>query len=180
MALKSTYETTRDEVLWQGCLEDDRYLQRCTYDKYKNFMFTLAYRITNDRHLAADVLQESFLLVFRNIKSYRGEGSFGGWIRTILVRTAVKACRTKFRFEELGEDPPYLASERSDETLSHLEHVLQSLPIGYRTVFTLIEIEGYKHWEVADLLGISTSTSKSQLRKAKIRLRELLSDEYSR
>jgi RNA polymerase sigma factor (sigma-70 family) len=162
--------------LVDACLENNRLAQKELYERYKQAMFTLAYRITGDFELAADVLQEAFLKVFRHLGTFRRESTLGAWIKTILVRTAYSQIRTNKLFIE-----PFENSEKPEQidwsvfsNAEYLEKAILDLPNGYRAVFTLVEIEGYAHKEVSELLGISVGTSKSQLFYAKKRLREML------
>lgn len=162
-----------EKELIAGCLANDRLAQRDLYQRYCDAMYTLAYRMTNDADLASDVLQEAFIKIFQYLGAFRGESTLGAWIKTIVVRTALSKIRKEQKQQQLSEDLPvetidwghYLDAE-------YLEQAIKALPNGYRTVFILIEIEGYAHQEVADLLGISVGTSKSQLFYAKKRLRE--------
>jgi RNA polymerase sigma-70 factor (ECF subfamily) len=157
------------------CLSGDRQAQRQLYDRYKDAMYTLCYRISNDHEQAADALQEAFIGVFRGLPAYRYASTLGAWIRTIVVRTAYKKLR-----REVSHEPLETAS--GHETLDWgvhldaeiLEKAIQSLPAGYRAVFVLIEVEGYSHKEAAELLGISVGTSKSQLYYAKRQLQQKL------
>lgn len=163
------------ETLIQGCLNKDRVAQKQLYEQYKDAMYTIAYRITNDFELASDVLQEAFLQVFRNIEKFRGESTIGAWIKTIVVRMAIKKSKQKMHFEEIENIPERGSIDwGSSIDLDYLEKAIQSLSDGYRAVFTMIEIEGYAHKEVAEILGISEGTSKSQLFYAKKKLREKL------
>lgn len=160
------------------CLAHDRKAQRTLYEQYQRAMYTLAYRITNDFEIAAEVLQDAFLQVFKGLNTFRGESTLGAWIKTIVVRTAYKHSKAKISFEEL---PPQYAETQIVWTntlqAEYLEKAIQSLPDGFRTVFTLIEIEGFAHKEVAEILGISEGTSKSQLFFAKKKLRDILEKE---
>jgi RNA polymerase sigma-70 factor (ECF subfamily) len=165
--------------LVQSCLKNDRLAQKNLYDKYKKAMYTLAYRITGDFEAANDVLQDAFVKVFRGLNAFRGDSTLGAWIKTIVVRTAYSYLRKdKLFLEPIENLPPgsqvdwghYLDAE-------YLEKAILSLPEGYRTVFVLIEVEGYSHKDVAQLLGISEGTSKSQLFYSKKRLRESLKPE---
>lgn len=168
---------TEDELIC-SCLANDRLAQRALYDKYKKAMYTLAYRITGDFESANDVLQDAFLKVFRGLHSFRGESTLGAWIKTIVIRTAYSTLRKN----KMYFDP--IENVNSNEFLDwgdylnteYLEKAILSLPDGYRSVFILIEVEGYRHKEVAEMLGISVGTSKSQLFYAKRRLREMLKD----
>lgn len=158
-----------------ACLADDRLAQKKLYDRYKQAMYTLAYRITSDFELANDVLQEAFVKVFRNLDRFRGDSTLGAWIKTIVIRTALSKIRREPNFEPL-ENHHYPQSVDWGHRIDaeYLEKAIRSLPEGYRAVFVLIEVEGYSHKEVADMLGISVGTSKSQLFYAKKRLREML------
>jgi RNA polymerase sigma factor (sigma-70 family) len=167
-----------EQNLIAACLAHDRLAQKRLYDQYRRAMFTLAYRITGNFETAAEVLQDGFLQVFRSLETFRQEATLGAWIKTIMIRTAYKRLKTNTLFVEL---PPQYVEEKMewDTTLQaeYLEKAILNLPEGFRTIFTLIEIEGYQHKEVATLLGISEGTSKSQLFYAKKRLRELLKNE---
>jgi len=156
---------------------NNRKAQKMLYERYCDAMYTIAYRITNDISLAGDVLQEVFIQVFSDLAQFRGEASLGSWIKTITVRTAVRKIRTESTFSGNGlgdSDEPVIWPEAM--TGSDLEKAILSLPEGARTVFLLVEVEGYKHREVAEMLSISEGTSKSQLNFAKRKLQTLLKD----
>lgn len=129
---------------------------------------------------AEDVLVDAFFKVFDNLDSYKNEGSFAGWIRRIVVNEALMFLRKRKRRPHTDEITASLAVKDTRYTAEDLLQaedileVLEQLPEGYRTVFNLYVIEGYKHREIADLLGISINTSKSQLILARKRMRELL------
>lgn len=163
----------QEQALINGCLDNDRRAQRMLYEKYKDAMFTLAYRITNDFDLAADVLQEAFLGVFVGMKNFQQRSTIGAWIKTIVVRTAYKKIRKEPMSipldEQFGEEMIDWGTSLDTE---YLEQAIQSLPTGYRSVFVLIEVEGYSHKEVSELMSISVGTSKSQLHYAKKLLRK--------
>ena len=161
--------------LIKACLASDRLAQRMLYERYSQAMYTIAYRMTGDFDLAGDVLQEAFLKVFRHLHSFRAESTLGAWIKTIVVRTALSKLRRRPQFEplehhHLGESVDW--GHQLDA--EYLEKAIRALPDGYRAVFVLIEVEGYSHKEVAEMLGISVGTSKSQLFYAKKRLREMI------
>ena len=136
-------------------------------------MYTSAYRILNNDDDAQDVLQEGFIAVFKHVGSFRGESTIGSWIKTIVVRKALQKIRELKFFDEYGENgietPVDFLDDLSGE---YLEQLILSLPKGYRTVFLLIEVEGYNHREVAEMLDVSEGTSKSQLSRAKKMLRK--------
>ena len=135
-------------------------------------MFSTAYRIVNNYDDAQDVLQDAFLEIFSHISQFRGESTIGAWIKTIVVRKALKKLKSlKFSdvFEENGSETTL--DFMDDFSGEYIEQLILTLPDGYRAVFLLIEVEGYNHAEVAAMLGISTGTSKSQLSRAKKFLR---------
>lgn len=161
--------------LVDGCLEGDRLAQKALYDRYKDAMYTLCYRITNDFELAQDVMQEAFLGVFRGISGFRRESSLGAWIKTIVVRTAYRKIRNTVRHQSLEiEKTGEVIDWGHQLDVDYLEKAIQSLPPGYRSVFVLVEVEGYSHKEVGEMLGISVGTSKSQLYYAKKQLQKKL------
>lgn len=163
--------------LINACLKQDRTAQKTLYDRYKDAMFTTSYRMMGDFELAEDVLQEAFVKVFRALPKFRKESTLGAWIKTIVVRTALSKLKKK-DFTEPLED--YHTNQHADWSnhldAEYLEKAIQALPDGYRSVFLLIEVEGYAHKEVAEMLGISVGTSKSQLFYAKKKLRASLSE----
>ncbi|MEL6672159.1 MAG: RNA polymerase sigma factor [Bacteroidota bacterium] len=164
-----------EKELVEACLREDRKAQKQLFDLYKDAMYTLCYRITSDTELAQDALQEGFVGVFRGMKNFRKESSLGAWIKTIMVRTAYKKIRKESRFQSLDEEvAEQLIDWGSYIDVSYLEQAIQALPPGYRTVFVMIEVEGYSHKEVAATMGISVGTSKSQLFYAKKHLQKKL------
>ncbi len=167
----------KENELIEACLANDRLAQKKLYEKYKNAMYTISYRITNDFDLANDVLQEAFIQIFKSLKSFRRESTLGAWIKTIVVRTAIKQVKKKPNFTELNEQitsGPDFIDWGDYLNAEYLEKAIQALPAGYRSVFILIEIEGYSHREVGELLNISEGTSKSQLFHSKKKLRLML------
>lgn len=165
-----------ESQLIQGCKENNRLAQKELYEKYKSAMFTLAYRVTNDFEDANDVLQEAFVQVFRAIEQFRGESTIGAWIKTIVIRAAYRKVKQRVTFDNIENLPDNTIVQWGNSLdTEYLEKAIQSLSEGYRTVFTLAEIEGFSHREIGEMLGISEGTSKSQLFYAKRRLREMLS-----
>jgi len=138
-------------------------------------------RYVADKTEAEDILQECFLKVFFNIKDFSGTGSFPGWLRKIAVNTAITHYHKNLKFRYHIEIEEYVSRETADNsfdqndfTEEELYRLLNELPAGYRMVFNLYAIEGYKHKEIAEMLGIDTNTSKSQYSRAKAVLREKL------
>ncbi len=163
--------------LIQACLQNDRLAQKNLYDRYKKAMYTVAYRMTGDFDAANDVLQEAFIKVFRALPKFRKESTLGAWIKTIVVRTALSRLRKAKPIESLEEHHTAgLIQWEQPLDVEYLEKAIQALPAGYRAVFVLIEVEGYAHKEVAEMLNISVGTSKSQLFYAKKKLRAMLED----
>lgn len=166
--------------LIKKCLKDDRLAQKELYNKYKDAMYTLAYRITGNHDSSEDILQDTFINVFLNLHSFKGKSTIGAWIKTILIRNAIRNNNLCFIHETIDN-----VDEKSnlyiDENLTgeYIEQAIMSLDIGYRTVFLLIEVEGYKHKEVSEILNISEGTSKSQLFHAKKQLKKQLSGIYN-
>jgi RNA polymerase sigma factor (sigma-70 family) len=176
----STYDLSAEEWdLLEGCLKKDRQKQKTLYYKYCDAMFTLAYRILNNRDEAHDVLQDAFIQVFQKIDQFKRHSTMGAWIKTIVVRTALKHLKTQKlfdTFQEAKHDTADFIPNEIDGKI--LEKVILSLPDGYRTIFILAEVEGYKHREIAEMLNITEGTSKSQLFNAKRTLKEKLKNEW--
>jgi RNA polymerase sigma-70 factor (ECF subfamily) len=163
--------------LVQGCLDQNRKFQKQLFDMYKDAMYTLAFRILRSEELAEDAVQEGFLQVFNNISKYRFEASLGSWIKTIMVRNALKMLKNESLItEQYAEDHNVTISWDDNLTGEMLDKAISELSPGYRTVFLLIETEGYSHKEVAEILNISEGTSKSQLSRAKVILQEKLKE----
>lgn len=155
------------------CIQNDRLAQKQLFEKFSTKLFSTAYRIVADYDLAHDVIQESFIEVFRDIKDFNNISPVFYWIRTIVVRKAIKFLKKKDSFEIL--DLNYSTTQFNDEfTAQELDKAIMKLPPSCRSIFLLIEVEGYKHNEVAELLCISEGTSKSQLHYSKRILRTLL------
>lgn len=156
-----------------------REAQKALYESYAPKMLALCQRYVKDVHFAEDVMIEGFVKVFRNLPGFRFEGSFEGWIRRIMVREAIDFLRKRqfvvfddARMQEASGHQP----EADPYQVEALEHLIDSLPEGYRLVFTLYAVEGYKHAEIAEVLNISENTSKSQLYKARKQLQEQLKE----
>ena len=159
-----------------ACRRQDRRAQKELYDRYCRAMYTACYRICADFELANDALQEGFLKVFQKLDTFRGDSTVGAWMKVVIVRTALNKVRSRKVTEEL---PLNYADEEIDWGTTaldteYLEQAINQLPAGYRAVFVLIEVEGYKHKEVAEMLDITVGTSKSQLYYAKQKLRAAL------
>lgn len=152
------------------------------YKAYSSGMYMLCLRYTRCDDDAQDVLQEAFIKVFRYRKQYDADKPIGAWIKTIVIRTALNYIRENYRFQLTDNDYHFDESvineesnnEDSTEMKQKLIKVLQALPEGYRTVFNLFAIDNLSHKEIAEYLGISEGTSKSQYSKAKNMIRQML------
>ena len=156
-----------------------REAQKALYDRYAPKMLALCQHYIKDGHFAEDIMIEGFVKVFQNLSGFRFEGSFEGWVRRIMVREAIDFLRKRqfIVFDNTRLDENGGEQQVSDPyQLEALELLIDSLPEGYRLVFTLYAVEGYKHAEIAEVLGISENTSKSQLFKARKQLQEQLKE----
>jgi RNA polymerase sigma factor (sigma-70 family) len=163
------FASSDEQQLLAGCLAQDRGAQQRLYLRYETAMFACALRILNDRALAQDALQDAFMAVFQQVSTFRQQATLGAWIRRIVVQTALQTLRREQRMEvydqERHREP--LVPWQDNLTGEALAQAIAELPAGYRAVFCLVEVEGYLHREVAELLSISEGTSKSQLHQAK-------------
>jgi RNA polymerase sigma factor (sigma-70 family) len=163
------------------CRTGDRDAHYRLYKLYSKAMFNVGYRITKSEEDAEDVLQEAFISAFRNLDNYRGDATFGAWLKRIVVNKALNALN-KRKHELIPDDDGQwdVAEEdsateyREELTVERVKKAIEKLPDGYRTVLSLYLLEGYDHQEIGEIMGISESTSKSQLNRAKARLKEIL------
>ncbi|MBS3914956.1 MAG: sigma-70 family RNA polymerase sigma factor [Bacteroidetes bacterium] len=168
-----------EQNLVRRCLAGETKSQRELYDKYSSVIFAICMRYSRNSENARDLLQESFIKVFDGLKYFRFEGSFEGWMKRVAVNTCLdfnKKLKGEPYNEELEEYLQVGQGESITATLhaGDLFKLLQKLPAGYRTVFNLYAIEGYSHQEIATALGITESTSKTQLFKARKMLQAML------
>ncbi len=144
-------------------------------------MYNAAYRIVNNEDEAQDVLQEAFISAFHNLDGYRGDSAFGAWLKRIVINKALtQAAKKKMeRFPDddrwdVKEEEPVDIFQGFPFTVEKVRSAIEALPDGYRTVLSLYLLEGYDHGEIAAIMGISESTSKSQFNRSKKKLREVL------
>ena len=175
-----------DEKLIKGCQKGKREFQQALYDKYCDGMFLVALRYSKMQQEAEDILQEAFLKVFNNIKTFRKDSSLAYWIKRIVVNTALNHQRSKLYLYPMVDVSDLTDRAVDESAISNLSYdellkLIQKLPSGCQVIFNLFAIEGYKHHEIAKLLSISEGTSKSQYSRAKSILTELiLSQDNSR
>ena len=174
---------TFDNKLFELCKKGDRAAQEKLFRLYSPLMLGICLRYAKNRHEAEDVMQEGFIKIFSNIENFRGEGSFEGWMKRIIVNTSLnhyyKAKKTisdknfddirETEIASLDNDLPKIRFSQ-DEMLD----AIRQLPNGYKQIFNLYIFEKYKHREIAELLNISVNTSKSQLSKARVFLKNIL------
>ncbi len=172
--------------LIQKASKNNREAQHLLYELHAPKMLSICRYYIKDVHQAEEVMLNGFFKVFKHLKSFKNEGSFEGWVRRIMVREAISFLRRKKSIEFVAEDE-YLEKDYSNNIKTNIEvaeiqQVIDSLPEGYKMVFVMYAIEGYKHNELAELLNISEGTSKSQLFKARQilqqRIKELNSNSY--
>ncbi len=162
-----------EKQLLSACLKGDRKAQKQLYDLFASKMYGVCLRYAKDESTAQDYLQEGFIRVFTHLDKFRGEGSLEGWVRRIIVNTALEKLRKTDIFKRSleVEQMANLASDAAQVTdrmnADDLLHLVQTLPVGFRTVFNLYAIEGYTHQEIGELLHISEGTSKSQYSRAR-------------
>ena len=168
--------TYTESDLVKGCQGGNPAHQRALYEQHYRKMLGVCLRYTDDRQDAEDVLQDGFIRVFRNIGKFGSKGSLEGWIRRIMVNTSIELYRKKSRYFMVGMDEVKQQELQADQlsllSRDELLALIQRLPAGFRTVFNLYAIEGFIHKEIAEMLGISVGTSKSQLSRARSLLRE--------
>lgn len=161
----------------------DRSAQYQLYQLYVKAMLNASFRIVNDLDEAEDVIQESFVKVFSNIEQYRGDSSFGAWVKKIVINGSLNVLRKKkMDFVEIDDVGDLVEEDEysySNMTIDMVKKAVGKLPDGYKTVFSLYAFEGYDHQEIGQVLGLSESTSKSQYNRAKKKLQLILKDLYN-
>lgn len=164
----------------ERCKQGDNRAQYELYKLYSKAMFNVSMRITNDYAEAEDVLQEAFISAFKNLNSFKGEASFGSWLKKIVVNAAINAIRKRkaelVPLEErvIGDIADEIYEDNTDWQIEKIRRAIQKLPDGYRVVLSLYLLEGFDHAEIGEILGISESTSKSQYSRAKKKLSEIM------
>lgn len=162
-----------------GCKNNERTAQNKLYKLYASLFYSIALRYMKAPEEAEDVLVQGFFKIFNNVDRFQNKGSFEGWMKRIIVNEALMALRKHKNMAltvSVDDIEPHTVIDVSHDPLEYEEliNLLNELPTGYRTVFNLYAIEGYKHREIAELLGISINTSKSQLILARRKLQQLI------
>jgi RNA polymerase sigma-70 factor (ECF subfamily) len=186
MTEQKSYQIHQDLI--NQCRKGDRLAQKEIYRLYYKAMYNTCNRMLNNMAESEDVMQEAFLAAFLRISSYKGELSFGSWLKRIVINRAIDHLRNrKVKFEEITEkqagfvepDESSFNFNNNDETLriAKIKEAVKLLPEGFRVVLTLALFEGYDHEEIAMILRISESTSRSQLARAKKKLAEYINEQ---
>lgn len=175
-----------EEKLIEKCIEKDRHAQESLYKKFYKELYLIAMRYLSDHHDAEDAIILTYHKVFKGLKKFKfnGQGSLGKWIRTILIHESIRLLQKR---KQLKFDDSILQIELENESANGLQQMqaedilqmIERLPTGYRTVFNLYVIEGHSHKEIASLLKISENTSKTQLKKARVKLMSQINNEIA-
>lgn len=176
--------TLNEALLVKLCQQGDRAAQETLFNRYSDRLYRLGYRYLKNQIDTEDLMMMAFVKILNNIKTFehRGEGSLEGWLRKVVVNEALMWLRKRHNFhlteslEDHHQAEPDLSSVAALES-NDMYQLIAQLPTGYRTVFNLFVIEGYDHREIAEMLEINESTSRSQLFKAKVLLRKMLMQE---
>jgi len=169
-----------EEAILQGCIKNDAIAQRELYNKYSPKMLAVCYRFAHNREDAEDMLQEGFIKVFLQIHTFENRGAFEGWVRRIIVHTCINILKKNKKFNESVDIVHAIAMQVREESIpsiiqaKQIVECIRMLPMGYRTVLNLYAVEGYSHREIAEMLDIEESTSRSQYTRAKAMLEEIL------
>ena len=175
-------ELMSDEEMLEGCKANQEIAQKYLFDRYSRVMTGVCMRYADRYEEAQDIVQDGFIKVFKKIETFSGSGSLEGWIRRIMVNTALDYLR-KIKHERFNlsiDDIEYSLKEKqiieSSMQAEDLLNIVRTLPLGYRTVFNMYAVEGYSHREIAEKLEISENTSKSQYSRARSLLQKKLED----
>ncbi|MBS1510623.1 MAG: sigma-70 family RNA polymerase sigma factor [Bacteroidetes bacterium] len=169
-----------EDLILSGCLKNNAAAQEALYNRFSPRMLGVCYRFAKNREDAEDMLQEGFIKVFTQIHQYRNEGALEGWIRRIIVHTCINNLKKNKKFSDsldiIHAHTVHINEEMIPSIMQAKQVVecIRMLPIGYRTVLNLYAIEGFPHKEIATMLDIEESTSRSQYTRAKAMLEEIL------
>ena len=173
-----------EETIIDGCLSEDRKFQKLFYERFYGAMMTVCLRYATDREEARDILHEGFIKLFTNLPKFQRGTNLGGWVRRIMVNTAIDCYRKTAKIPPSMEINTALhESDTSTDILSNISadeilKLVQTLSPAYRTVFNMYVIDGYSHKEIGEMLGVSEGTSKSNLAKARFKLQKMVLDLY--
>ena len=173
----NTNQTLDLNQLIKKCQNNDRKAQHSLYKLYKDKLYALCLKYCKNHDEAQDNLQDSFITIFKKIDSYKGKGSFEGWMKRITINKAIDRYKREPYLEPIDNYAVAQEDTQIDEdtlpvSLQNMLALIQELPDRYRLVFNMYELDNYSHQEVSELLNISVGTSKSNLHRAKIILKE--------
>jgi len=173
-----------DDELLRGCSKGDRNIQKMLYERFAHKMYLVCLRYTKNQMEAEDILQESFIKIFENLPKFRKECPLEAWIKRIVINTALKQNRSKLYLYPAVDIEDVQENFIEEITLSQfhfteLLQMIQQLAPRYQVVFNLYAIEGYQHNEIAEMLGISEGTSKSQYSRARAQLQNMVGEKTS-
>lgn len=176
------FDQTEDSLI-DGCLTADRKCQKLFYERFYGAMMTVCLRYASDREEARDILHEGFIKVFSNLVKFKRGTNLGGWVRRIMVNTAIDCYRKTAKIPESVEINTAIHESDSTDLISSMSadeilKLVQTLSPAYRTVFNLYVIDGYSHREIGEMLGVSEGTSKSNLAKARFKLQKMVLNLY--
>jgi len=154
-------------------------MQRLLYDRFSSMMYAVCLRYSDDTEDANDVMQEGFIKVYKSLSKFRAEGSFEGWVRRIFINTSIEHYRKKVKLYNVSEVQENTIEDSELNALDSLAtkdvlNIINELSPGYKQVFNMHVIEGYSHKEIAEIMGITEGTSKSQLARAKSVLKKII------
>ena len=170
------------ETIIKSCAKQNRQSQEELYNLYKKTLFVLCLKYCANQAEAEDNLHNSFIEIFTNIKKFNGKGSFEGWIKRITINKAISSYKKSYHLSPLKddyEDTIYIDENEINCSLEEMLLMIQELPNQYRLVFSLYELDDYTHKEIAKMLSISENTSKSNLHRAKMILKEKIKSKNS-
>ena len=183
--LKLEIQIDIHQKLIEASITGDNRARKQLYDSYSRAMFNICYRMMNNREDAEDMLQEAFVLAFSKLHTFRFDSTFGAWLKRIVINTCINAVNKRkidlmltddlYHFRHVPDEPD---EQELPLTPDDVRKAMQQLPDGGRIVFSLYLLEGYDHVEIAEILGSTESTSKSQFMRTKRRVYEILKEKY--
>jgi RNA polymerase sigma factor (sigma-70 family) len=178
LTVQSNHIPSESDLI-KGCINGDPRMQRSLYQRFSSMMYGVCLRYSENSEDVNDVLQEGFIKVYKNLDKFRSEGSFEGWVRRIFINTSIEHYRKKVKLYNVSEVQENTVEDTDLSALDSLAvkdimNIINELSPGYKQVFNLHVVEGYSHKEIADMLGITEGTSKSQLARAKGVLKKII------
>ncbi len=182
----TVYRDIHKDII-DSCKAGNSRAQHQLYQLYARAMYNICYRMMNSREEAEDMLQESFAEAFHHLHDYRGDSTFGAWLKRITINKCINTLKRRRAQLIPYEDVPETIDAGNDDgeipglSVENIRHAMTMLPEGYRVVFSLYLLEGYDHAEISEILGVSEATSKSQYCRAKQKIKEIIiSQKYER